>query len=190
MHIVGGRFRHRILTAPKSSSVRPSTGALREALFNICRHTIPETEVLDLFAGSGAIGLEALSRGASHTTFVDNLKESVRCIRDNIHSLQLEAQTTVLCGDVLRVIKKLSEQGKKYDFIFADPPYATGPAKGILFSQWVLNQVDASSLLKEGGELFIEETCSIHLEEQPMTRLQLKSKRRLGSAYLYHYVIT
>jgi 16S rRNA (guanine966-N2)-methyltransferase len=188
MRIVGGSFKNRILIAPKSILVRPSAGALREAVFNICRHTINGATVLDLFAGSGAIGLEALSRGATHVTFVDNNRESIRCIHENIRALQLENCTTVLVGDVLRIMDKLIQQQKSYDFLFADPPYGKGPTKDTLYSQCVLDKVDTHALLKEEGELFIEEIKTHLLKEDHLQHLQLKSSRRLGTTSLYHYL--
>lgn len=188
MRIVSGIFRNRILAAPKTAAVRPSAEALREALFNICRNSVEEARVLDLFAGSGAIGLEALSRGAQHVTFVDVNRDAIRCIHDNIRTLAVESLTQVIPGDVLKVLDKILQQGKTYDLVFADPPYEKGPAKGLLFSQLTLEKIDGSSLLKSDGHLFIEEAATIELKDDHLSSLKLKSRRRLGSTSLHHYV--
>lgn len=189
MRIVGGTHRNRTLRAPNSTAVRPSSEALRESLFNICRDSTENAVVLDLFSGSGAIGLEALSRGAKRVTLVDNHRDSIHCIRDNVKTLKVEKESSVILGDVLRILEKLIEKGESYDLIFADPPYLTGPAKGQLYSQKVLDIIDATpSLLKMGGELFIEDANTIVLKTEDLQTLKLKSSRRLGSASLHHFL--
>lgn len=125
LRIVAGKFKGRTLKAPKSNSTRPTQGMLREAVFNICQMEVPDTRFLDLFAGSGAMGLEALSRGASHSTFVEQNRQAAACIRENIATLELEAQTTIIPTDATRAIAILTKQSAQFDIVYIDPPYDT-----------------------------------------------------------------
>src|SRR5436305_1632219 len=103
MRIIAGTFKNRRLIAPKGDATRPTTEQLRESLFNICQHYLEGAHFLDLFAGSGAMGLEALSRGASYATFVDNNKESVGYIHANVEALKVGGHSKVICGDVFTI---------------------------------------------------------------------------------------
>ena len=126
MHIIGGIYRNRTLIAPKGQEVRPTSSRLREALFNICQSYIQDALFLDLFAGSGAMGFEAISRGAKKATLIDLSKDSIRCIEANAASLNVEEQVQILQGDVFKWIERLQKQGVQFDIIYADPPYQIG----------------------------------------------------------------
>lgn len=125
--IIGGKFRRRIIDTPRCGQlVRPTTDALRELIFNVLENSLyinwSEFEVMDVCAGSGAFGLEALSRGASFCTFIDNNPISLRCIYKNIHSIGLDPQCKVLKKDVSLIDICEFIHGKTIAFI--DPPYA------------------------------------------------------------------
>ncbi len=127
MRIIAGTFRGRPLRAPRGTTTRPTSGRVREAVFNHLAaahldHDWTDLRVLDLFAGSGALGLEALSRGAAHTTFVDRDQRAVDAIRANITSLGLERQTRVIKRDADRALGHRPDA--PFDLIFVDPPYA------------------------------------------------------------------
>ena len=136
MRIVGGRFRGRVLTAPKSQAVRPTADRLREALFNILGHAygdpINGARVLDLFAGTGALGLEAVSRGAAFALFVDDGAEARALLRSNIDALGVGGVTKVYRRDATR----LGPLGPLAPFtlVFLDPPYGRGLAERALAS--------------------------------------------------------
>jgi 16S rRNA (guanine966-N2)-methyltransferase len=189
MHIIAGNYKNRILSTPKGNQTRPTSSRLREALFNICQGSIVNTSFLDLFAGSGAIGLEALSRGASKAVLVDSSKECGRCISKNVDSLKVQSQATVLCNDVFAAIKKLSSSGNAFDIIYADPPYemmGTFNGQVLPYSQQVLSLIDTLPLLKVGGYLYIEDVFTPEqLGEVPT--LKLISKRRIGSTHLCEF---
>ena len=123
MRIIGGTFRGHPLRAPKGPT-RPTTDRTREAIFNLVqsRLALHEARVLDLFAGSGALGLEALSRGAAHATFVEQGGAALRMIRQNADSLGVADRCTLHRADVLRFLATPS--GQAYDLVLADPPYA------------------------------------------------------------------
>lgn len=193
MHIIGGIYKNRILTAPKGALTRPSSSKLRESFFNICQTLLEDANFLDLFAGSGAMGLEALSRGARQSTLVDSSKESARCIVKNIQTLKVEKQAVLLCADVFTTLKKLSKSGAKFDVIFADPPYEK---KGLFNGQiatysWQLLQlVDSEALLREGGYLFLEDVLpedETHAFFKELKTLELVSLRKFGKTSLCEF---
>jgi 16S rRNA (guanine(966)-N(2))-methyltransferase RsmD len=126
MRIVAGRFRGRRLESPESRRIRPTSDRVREALFSIIASRVVGASVLDLFAGTGALGLEALSRGAAQAVFVDQGADAVRIIRANIQRLGVEDQVTVFQGAVSRVIRRLADGRALFDLIFMDPPYGKG----------------------------------------------------------------
>jgi 16S rRNA (guanine966-N2)-methyltransferase len=126
MRIVAGRFRGLKLETPGTQSIRPTSDRVREALFSILMHRIPGAHVLDLFAGTGALGLEALSRGAAQAVFVDQGAEAVRIIRANIMKLRVSEQTQVFRGEVKQIISRLAQRKCVFDLIFLDPPYGKG----------------------------------------------------------------
>lgn len=190
MQIIGGIHRSRRLIAPKGLQTRPTSSQLREALFNICQSYIQDARFLDLFAGSGAMGIEALSRGARHVTFVDNHREAIQCIRTNLENLELTKQATVLSGNVFTLIERLQKQGQQFEVIYADPPYET---TGIFageeqnYSEQLLRLIDNSTLLTEKGMLFIEEANDISMTPFPLQTLQHVNTRRMGRSTLQQY---
>lgn len=191
MKIISGQFKNRPLAVPKGLATRPSSGRLRESLFNICQNEIEGAKFLDLFSGSGAIGLEALSRGASSVTFVESSKEAIRCIEKNIQNLQVEKYCKVMFGDVFANLDRLCKFGEKFDIIFADPPYQTDIAlDGVKmpFSSHVIRKVDEGDLLKEGGLLFVEESSECPDNTAELEHLKLKSSRRMGHSMLQQFI--
>ncbi len=123
MRIVAGQFKGRQLVSPTGRSTRPTSDQVREAIFNLigARFTIKDSVVLDLFCGTGALGLEALSRGAAHVTFVDSSGAALRAAAKNISLLQVENRCTLLQRDALRFLK--GSEARRFDLILADPPY-------------------------------------------------------------------
>jgi len=176
MHIIGGKYKKKALLTPKTETVRPTTSQLREALFNITQSVIEKANFLDIFAGSGAMGLEALSRGAAHATFIDNNRAALMVIKKNIAALEVEACTTVLGMDALRALEKLRTS---YDLIYIDPPYGKG------LSALVLTFIDTHALLAEEGSLFIEES---DFHAPVLHSLHLRRVKKVGRAHLYEYI--
>ena len=121
MRIVAGRWRGHTIKAPADDRVRPTADRVREAWMSIVHPQLPGARVVDLFAGSGALGLEALSRGASHCDFVEIATRSLAAMRDNIDKLGAASVAHVIRGDALKFVERL-EPGA-YDIAFADPPY-------------------------------------------------------------------
>ena len=140
MRIIAGEMRSRTIAAPKGTDTRPTLDRTRESLFNIIAAECPEARVLDLYAGSGALALEALSRGACSAVLCDCSREAARVIRQNIASLRVEDRARFLQMADLQAVSLLSREGARFDLVFLDPPYRldTAPACAALADAGVL----------------------------------------------------
>jgi len=180
MRITSGTFKSRIIKAP--GGIRPTLDNVRKAIFDILGGSVEGVKVLDLFAGSGALGLEALSRGAASCTFVDNSRASVKAIKDNLEALDLgkDDGAEVVRADSLRVIQRLAWDRARFDIIFMDPPYYKELAKKSLF---LLGDCD---ILSETGVAIIE-----HSKHDPMPDssggLKLLRTARYGDTLVSFY---
>jgi 16S rRNA (guanine966-N2)-methyltransferase len=121
MRVIAGELRGRRLTAPPGAGTRPTSDRVREALFSILAARVPGARVLDLFAGSGALAIEALSRGAASATLVDDAPAAIRAIRANLEAVEVDAD--VRRSDALRFLGAASAAAAQYDLVFLDPPY-------------------------------------------------------------------
>ncbi len=130
MRIAGGEFRGRILKVPKSDLIRPTQDMVREALFNIIAFAVPGSSFLDLFAGSGAVGIEALSRGACKAAFVESNRRHLAVLEENLSAVlgSRRSVASTVAADVYRWIETYSGEG--FSIVFADPPYSTGEERG------------------------------------------------------------
>ena len=134
MRIVAGILGGRRLHAPKGMDIRPTSDRVREAIFSIIGPAVSGANVLDLFAGTGALGLEALSRGASQAVFVDQSSTAVQLIRANIELCNVQDRVRVIHGSVNHAIRRLTVQGAYFDLIFMDPPYGKGSVQKTVIS--------------------------------------------------------
>ena len=131
--VIAGRFGGRRLQAPPGDATRPTADRVREALFSILGARVEGAGVLDLFAGSGALGLEALSRGAGRATFVDSSPAALKALRANLAALGANAE--VVRADALRWLGAASAGARQYDLVFLDPPYRRAEALGATLSE-------------------------------------------------------
>jgi 16S rRNA (guanine966-N2)-methyltransferase len=157
LRIVGGRWRGRKIKVPAGERVRPTADRVREAWMSIVQPALPGARVLDLFSGSGALGFEALSRGAAHVDFVELEQGSLRALRENVELLGAESVGTVHRGDALRFVEGL--QARVYGVAFADPPYRMGLATRLAerwldvpFATVIGIEHEATERLPEGGD--------------------------------------
>lgn len=158
MRITGGEFRGRNLKVPKSDAIRPTQDRIREAVFNIIQCELPGREFLDLFAGSGAVGLEALSRGARSAVFVERDRRHLAVLKENLTALGTDRGSAV-AQDVYAFIAGYSGPG--FDIAFADPPYALGEEKGYAS---VLAALAQRGVVRPDG-LFIAEMTAVQKAE-------------------------
>lgn len=165
MRVIAGTYRSRILKSLKGLVLRPTSDKLRETLFNVLGAGVAGSRFLDLFAGTGAIGIEALSRGAVEVVFVENHPPAAVLIRRNLESLGVKSGATVLAADSIRGLEKLASRQKSssasFDFIFLDPPYAA--AKDYAR---VLEFLGSANLLALGGIVIAEHRRSFNLPEE------------------------
>lgn len=129
MRIGAGEYRGHRLASPRGSGIRPLRDRVRLALFDTVRELVPGAHFLDLFAGTGAVGLEALSRGAVHVVFVERSPAAVRLVRENIRRLGCGCQAEVVEGDVLAAVRALAHRGGRFDLVFVGAPYGSGLAR-------------------------------------------------------------
>ncbi len=149
MRIISGEAKGRTLKMPRSDLVRPTADRVRETIFNILGQRLSGELVLDLYAGAGGLGLEALSRGAGHATFVENAREVMPTLAENVRHLGFASRAMTLLRPVERALVQLSG-GTPYDLVFADPPYAQRALS------MVLEGLDAHGLVAPGGTVVLE----------------------------------
>ncbi|MGR3912577.1 MAG: 16S rRNA (guanine(966)-N(2))-methyltransferase RsmD [Candidatus Rhabdochlamydia sp.] len=185
LKIIGGSFKGRVLKAPKGDQTRPTMSMVRKAVFDILQQEIEGSIFLDIFAGSGLMGIEALSRGASHSIFIDSHKEAIYTLRTNLEALKVSSNSTVCAQDVMKALSFLTKTKTVCDIIYIDPPYQEKE-----LYQKLLTHFDLSPLLKQGGTLFIEarESSPLELSSQTTPHLKLLSTRNYGSTLLYQLI--
>ena len=132
MRVIAGSARRLLLKTIEGLDTRPTTDRIKETLFNMLQPQIPGCFFLDLFSGSGAIGIEALSRGARKAVFIENNPKAVECIRENLSRTHLEEGALVLESDVIAGLKRLEGRNYRFDLIFMDPPYEKGLERQVL----------------------------------------------------------
>ncbi len=174
MRIIAGTARGRRFDAPKGMDTRPTLDRVKEALFGSIQFEIPQSTVLDLFSGSGNLGLEAASRGASKVICNDYNRDCAEQIRKNAKLLSLDAVVQVYSKDFASCLNDLARAGEQFDFVFLDAPYQDGTA------QAAADQIFTQGLLKEGGRVIIE-----HADNLPPSlttpRAKLTQTKRYGS---------
>ena len=163
MRIISGFLGGRSLACPQGMNTRPTSDRVKESVFSILGEKVRDAKVLDLFAGSGNLGIEALSRGASECTFVDNNRVPIEVIKKNLTSLGLNDVSTVVKSEVSAFIKRWADRGEceKFDLIFVDPPYALDLCKK------VLDMIGDCGLLSRDGVVVAEYAvhfppCEVH----------------------------
>jgi 16S rRNA (guanine966-N2)-methyltransferase len=178
MRIVGGTRRGRRLRGPRSAAIRPTLDRVRETLFNVLGQTFDGGEVLDLYAGTGAFGLEALSRGAARAVLVDSGAEAAALCRSNAAELGLLAEVEVVQAPVDRALERLAADGRRFELVFADPPYLAKAGARVVEA--------AEPVLAEGGTLVVEHDRRESLPERSGA-LVLWDERRFGDTRVSLY---
>lgn len=150
MRIIGGLYKSRLIEMPKGADIRPTQDKVRQAVFNILQD-VNDMAVLDLFAGSGAYGIESISRGARHATFVENNSRCIQAINRNLETLKVDiSQYNIIRMSADKVISGLEAEGRRFDLVFMDPPYYEGLAKKCLIS------IDACDILAQSALVIVE----------------------------------
>lgn len=180
MRVTGGIARGRKLRVPSGGDVRPTTDMARKTIFDILGNRVDDARVLDLFAGSGALGIEALSRGASSAVFVEQNREACSTIESNLKITTFTSAATLRRSDVMRVLAGTPETA--FDLAFLDPPYS----RGLGFVSLVLGSIAAGSWVRNGGTVVVEAEVG-HLE-WPLGFRETRT-RRFGRTQVYMAVM-
>jgi 16S rRNA (guanine(966)-N(2))-methyltransferase RsmD len=177
MRIISGTSKGRKLVTPRSQSLRPTSDRVKESIFNILQDEIVGKVVLDLFAGTGNLGIEALSRGAKKTIFVEKGRQALRLIQRNLTQFGLEERSEILPKDAIRAIGILKQRGESFDLILMDPPYQ----KGLI--QKTLMKLNSYPIYHKDSILVIE-----HDRREPLSTVMdgwnLIRQRRIGDTVI------
>ncbi len=177
MRIIAGALKSRRIQFPKNRLTRPMTDRMKETVFNILGGLVVSKHVLDLYAGSGSLGLEALSRGALDVLFIDQAEWATRVIKKNLTDLGLERKATIISTDVLRAIDKLKKNDASFSLVFVDPPYNQGLVKKTLL------KLDQSGIVLPFGQVVVGHSRQ---EEVPadLSQLKLARTKKVGQSCL------
>ncbi|MDA8431384.1 MAG: 16S rRNA (guanine(966)-N(2))-methyltransferase RsmD [Nitrospiraceae bacterium] len=170
----------KVLKRVDRGEIRPTSTKVREALFDILRNDISGSSFLDLYAGTGAVGFEALSRGASRVCFVESVRTVAEQIQSHIGQMELAGKAAVYAEEAERFLRRAGNTDTGFDIIFADPPYASKEADVIL------ELLDAGGVLKDGGCLVVE-APSRNNPREGLRSLRLIKKYRYGDTSLFLY---
>ncbi len=154
MRVISGSARGIKLKAPEGLNTRPTIERIKESLFNIIANDLYDINFLDIYSGSGSIGIEALSRGAKKAVFIDSSKESVNVIENNLKKTRLSENAEIIKADVFDAVLRLGKEKRKFDIIFMDPPYKKGLVEETLKA--VLNE----RILNENGFIIAEQALA------------------------------
>lgn len=181
MRVIAGKYRSRSLRSLRGQAMRPTSDRLRETLFNILGPAVAGAVFVDLYAGTGAVGIEALSRGARAVVFVENHRPALELIRSNLRALGIASGAEVLAADALRGLWRLASRGFEADFIFADPPYADAHS----YTE-VLDWLGGNHLLAADGILILEHAARHPLPDNSGRLIKSRTIRQ-GDAALSFY---
>ena len=173
MRIISGKLKGRKLTSFRGRRIRPTSDRVREAIFDILAIEWDGKEVLDLFAGTGGLGIEALSRGAHRVVFIENHPQALRVLKKNLRALNLTESCELVKFDVEAGIRSAEKNKWKFDVVFLDPPYAIGLADN------TLRLIAASNILGENGLVVVEHPCQERFSEQ-YRKIKMIDQRRYG----------
>ena len=160
MRIIAGKYRGLRLATLKGGKLRPTSEQLRETLFDVLGPAVAGSSFLDAYAGSGAVGLEALSRGAAEVVFLEHHTPAVELIRTNLASLKIQSGFRIMTAQVLTALERLAAEAVRFDFVFLDPPYSE-----ISEYHHVLRQLGRSQMLHETSKVIAEHSRFCILEE-------------------------
>jgi 16S rRNA (guanine966-N2)-methyltransferase len=181
VRVIAGKYRSRVLKGPGRLHLRPTSDRLRETLFNILGPEIVDSDFWDLFAGTGAVGIEAISRGAHLAIFIESHAMPVRLLKQNLEALGIRSAAEVIEADVIRGLEKLAARRLVADFIFLDPPYVnTGDYLR------VLEFLDASHLIAPYGMVIVEHHSRLELPDR-LNRIERTRILEQGDAALSFY---
>lgn len=171
MRIISGKYKGRNLIGFNINGTRPTMDRVKESLFGSIQNYIKDSNVLDLFAGSGALGIEALSNGAKSCVFVDNNSELIRVINNNISNIGIKEEISIIKNDYINALEYFNDKRIKFDIVFLDPPYSLNLINNCL------NKIGEYGLLKENGIV----VCEYENENISFNKFQLLKEKKYGT---------
>ena len=175
MRIIGGKYKGHLLKTFSGRTIRPTSEKVREAIFNILGSEIEAAEVLELFAGTGALGFEALSRGAKMVTMVEKDRRALKIIRENTRILGFRDSVQIISRDYRSALRQIGGEDSEYHLVFADPPYRLLGGKGGI--EKLLSLVDSSVSLTPDALIVVEHFLKIDFPSGPPGWIQVKRKQ-------------
>jgi 16S rRNA (guanine(966)-N(2))-methyltransferase RsmD len=180
MRIIAGNLKGAVLKTPSGLKTRPMLARIKKSLFSIFQNQVGGARFLDLFAGSGSVGIEAISRGAALCCFVDNDKQCIEIIKQNIQRLKINRNAEVIRSDVFRAIKRLAGSEEKFNIIFVGPPY------GLNLEHLTLQALSRQNVLHRHGSVIVQSHKSTELSDSYL-HLHLSNTRLYGDTRLSFY---
>ncbi|MFZ5352616.1 MAG: 16S rRNA (guanine(966)-N(2))-methyltransferase RsmD [Bacillota bacterium] len=180
MRIIAGEYRGRKLESFEGMDIRPTSDRVKESLFNIIGNKVVGSCFLDLFGGTGSVGIEAYSRGAEKVVFVDSSIKSIKLLKTNLQHLKIIDEVEIYNTDYNTAVKKLGDNGRSFDIIFVDPPYNKGIAQNSL------HLIDAADILHKDGIIVVEHEANEVMPEATGRIVKVKEKK-YGSTKLSVY---
>ncbi|MDZ7266330.1 MAG: 16S rRNA (guanine(966)-N(2))-methyltransferase RsmD [candidate division KSB1 bacterium] len=180
MRVIAGTRKGHVLLAPRHRQVRPTSSRVRTVLFDVLGRELTAARVLDLFAGTGGLGIEALSRGAAWVDFVESNRQHARLIRMNLQKTHLDDHAAVLVEDAFAFLARRGDDLPPYDLVLADPPYTFDAYSRLL------QALATPALLAASGRVVLETSIRLNLPAAP-SGLQLRSERRISETRLLFY---
>jgi len=181
LRVIAGSAKGKILKAPQGLKTRPITDMIKEALFNVMGAKVHKSMFLDLFAGSGSVGIEALSRGAKWVTFIDNSNNAIKTIRQNLDNCNFKSNHEIFRNDVFLALEILNKRQRQFDIIYVDPPFTNEP----IFVK-VMHVLDKSNILKENGILIIRTPRNLNFKINLIKLKEYRSKN-YGESTLHYF---
>lgn len=179
MRVISGKYKRSELKGFDIEGIRPTMDKVKESIFAMINEYLDDSVCLDLFAGTGSLGIEALSNGSKHVYFVDEMKSAINVIKSNVEKVKCENSATIILSDYTSSLKKISDNNIKFDIIFIDPPY------GKIKIKTVINKILEKNLLNDGG-IIVCEYEDEDLEEK-YASLNLIKYRKYGKTYISIY---
>jgi len=180
LRVISGSAKGKRLKAPKGLDTRPITDMIKEALFNVLGSRVPDSKLLDLFAGSGSVGIEALSRGARSVVFVDNSNEAIKVVKENLNNCNFTRVYQVIRSDVFKALGLMKRHEDKFNLIYIDPPFTNEK----IFNE-IMKAIDGMDILEPDGIVIIR---TPRRKEMPVyNKLRKYRLNHYGESSLHYY---
>lgn len=182
MRVIAGEYRGRTLERIEGMDIRPTADKVKGSIFNILGNAVIDCSFLDLFGGTGGVGIEALSRGARHVVFIDAGIKSIKVLKDNLEHLNIKENVEVYHTDYETAIKKLSQFNKQFDIIFIDPPYRNGMAQNALVN------IDRNPILTQSGIIIVEHDSKEDMPQKVGSLVKYRVKQYSNTSLSFYSI--